>query len=152
MSLPFPVRSNAFSALSIPVAKRTAVLPPSLARSLCLRCSKRLDEVSVLTRKGKAINVGSACVKLPNKKCAYCASQHHECEEAWENNFLQNSRFEACILDYWEDPKALALKASRRLFYFSLRIFIPVTRFLPQTVLARPHQVWLPRTMLFLNV
>ncbi len=64
-----------------PVAKRTAALPPSLARSLCLRCSKRLDEASVITRKGKAINVGSACVKLPNKKCAYCAAQHHECEE-----------------------------------------------------------------------
>ena len=64
-----------------PVAKRTAALPPVLSRIVCLRCSKRIDKASVIKRKGKTIAVGAACVKTANRKCEYCATQHHDCEE-----------------------------------------------------------------------
>jgi hypothetical protein len=83
-----------------PVAKRTAALPPVLSRAVCLRCSKRIDKASAITKKGKAIAVGAACVKAANRKCEYCAVQHHDCEEvgwschnAAETHAKRHSRF-----------------------------------------------------------
>jgi hypothetical protein len=58
---------------STPVAKRTAALPPRLSRLVCLRCSKRIDKVAHIVKKGKGIGVGSGCVKVANRKCEYCA-------------------------------------------------------------------------------
>jgi hypothetical protein len=56
------------------VAKRTAALPPVLSRAVCLRCLKRINKAFAITKKGKAIAVGAACVKAANRKCAYCAT------------------------------------------------------------------------------
>jgi hypothetical protein len=57
-----------------PVAKRTAALLPVLSCAVCLRCSKRIDKASAITKKGKAIAVSAACVKATNQKCTYCAT------------------------------------------------------------------------------
>jgi hypothetical protein len=56
------------------VAKQTAALPPVLSCAVCLRCLKRIDKASAITKKGKAIAVSAACVKATNQKCAYYAT------------------------------------------------------------------------------
>jgi len=56
-----------------PVAKRTAALPPVLSCAVCLRCLKRIDKASLITKKGKGISLSAACVKVANRKCKYCA-------------------------------------------------------------------------------
>jgi len=78
-----------------PVAKRTAALPPVLSRVVCLRCSKRIDKASTIKRKGKTIAVGAACVKAANRKCEYCAVQHHDCEEVgWSSHNVAGTHAE----------------------------------------------------------
>jgi hypothetical protein len=93
------VASNAFlmrlQLTPTPVAKRTAALPPVLSRAVCLRCSKRIDKASSISKKGKAIAVGAACVKVANRKCEYCATQHHDCEEVgWSNHNVADAHAE----------------------------------------------------------
>jgi hypothetical protein len=56
-----------------PVAMRTAALPPVPSRAVCLRCLKRIDKASTISKKGKAIAVSAACVKAANRKCEYYA-------------------------------------------------------------------------------
>jgi len=118
-----PVAPSAFlmrlQLAPIPVAKRTAALPPRLARSVCLRCSKRIDKSSVLSKKGKAVSVGSGCVKTANKKCDYCALQHHDCEEvSWRSPNIVRTHAERLfrfLLNLWRSSTRCWRSALRRL-------------------------------------
>jgi len=53
---------------------------PPMALGVCLRCSKRIDQVSEHTLRNKTVPVGHRCNLTPYHKCSYCALTSHDCE------------------------------------------------------------------------
>jgi hypothetical protein len=53
---------------------------PPVALGVCLRCSKRIDQVSEHTLRNKTVPVGHRCNLTPYRKCSYCALTNHDCE------------------------------------------------------------------------
>ena len=53
---------------------------PPVALGVCLRCSKRIDQVSEHTLRNKTVPVGHRCNLTPYHKCSYCALTSHDCE------------------------------------------------------------------------